>query len=196
MISIRHFDLFMLLTQGGPGNASSTLSWQIYIETFRSLHFGTGSALAYILAIITLILGTLGARLVGLLGVDYVDSWPQAVAVGLAAMFVVTGIAHFVNPLRSDMIAIVPPRLPAPGLLVTITGVLELAGAAGLLYPPTRVAAAVCLFMLMLAMFPANVYASRMPNPPKSMTSRLDVRTVEEIVYLAAAVVVGLGSVQ
>ena len=146
--------------------------------------------------IVTLVLGTLGARLVGWLGADYVDSWPQAVAVGLAAMFVVTGVAHFVNPLRRDMIAIVPPRLPAPELLVTITGVLELAGAVGLLYPPTRIAAAVCLFVLMLVMFPANVHASRMPNPPKSMTSRLDVRTVEEIFYLAAAVVVGLGSIQ
>jgi uncharacterized membrane protein len=146
--------------------------------------------------IVTLILGTLGARLVGWLGVDYVDSWPQAVAVGLAAMFVMTGVAHFAPAMRRDMIAIVPPRLPAPGALVTITGVLELAGAAGLLYPPTRVAAAVCLFLMMLVMFPANVYASRMPNPPKSMTSRLDVRTIEEVVYLAAAVVVGLGSIQ
>jgi len=146
--------------------------------------------------IVTLVLGTLVARVAGWLGLDYVDSWPQAVAVGLAAMFVMTGIAHFVNPLRRDMIAIVPPRLPAAGPLVTITGVLELLGAAGLLYPPTRVAAAVCLFVLMLVMFPANIYASRMPNPPKSMTSRLDVRTVEELVYLAAAVVVGLGSIQ
>ena len=57
-------------------------------------------------------------------------------------MFVMTGVAHFVNPLRRDMIAIVPPRLPAPALLVTITGVLELLGAVGLLYPPTRMAAA------------------------------------------------------
>ncbi|HKP42576.1 DoxX family protein [Mycobacterium sp.] len=146
--------------------------------------------------LVTLILGTLGARLVGWLGVDYVDSWPQAVAVGLAAMFVMTGVAHFVPGMRRDMIAIVPPRLPTPGLLVTITGMLELLGAVGLLYPPTRVAAAVCLFALMLVMFPANVYASRMPNPPKSMTSRLDVRTVEEAIYLGAAVVVGLGGIQ
>jgi uncharacterized membrane protein len=146
--------------------------------------------------IVSLVLGTLTARLVGWLGVDNVDGWPQAVAVGLAAMFAMTGIAHFVPAMRRDMIAIVPPRLPAAGLLVTITGVLEVAGAAGLLYPPTRVAAAVCLFVLMLAMFPANIYAARMPNPPKSMTSRLDVRTAEEIVYLGAAVVVGLGSIQ
>jgi uncharacterized membrane protein len=146
--------------------------------------------------IITLVLGTLAARLVGWLGVDYVGSWPQAVAVGLAAMFVMTGVAHFVPAMRRDMIAIVPPRLPAPGLFVTVTGVLELVGAAGLLYPPTRVAAAVCLFVLMLVMFPANIYASRMANPPRSMTSRLNVRTVEEVVYLAAAVVVGVGSIQ
>jgi uncharacterized membrane protein len=146
--------------------------------------------------VLTLVLGTLAARLVGWLGVDYVAGWPEALAVGLAVMFVMTGAAHFVNPLRRDMIAIVPPRLPAPGLLVTFTGVLELLGAAGLLYPPTRVAAAVCLFVLMLVMFPANIYASRMPDPPKSMNSRLDVRTAEEIVFLAAAVVVGLGGVQ
>jgi uncharacterized membrane protein len=148
------------------------------------------------IVIASLVLGTLAARLIGWLGVDYVDSWPQAVAVGLAVMFVMTGVAHFVPPMRRDMIAIVPPRLPAPGLLVTITGVLELLGAAGLLYPPTRVAAAVCLFVLMLSMFPANVYAARMPNPPKSMTSRLGVRTAEEIVFLGAAVMVGLGSIQ
>ena len=48
----------------------------------------------------------------------------------------------------------------------------------------------------MLVMFPANVYAARMPNPPKSMTSRLDVRTAEEIVFLGAAVMVVLGSIQ
>ena len=86
-----------------------------------------------------------------------------------------------------------PPRLPAPGLLVSLTGVLELLGAVGLLVPATRVAAAVCLLLLMVAMFPANIYAARMPNPPKSMTTRLPLRTAEEIVYLAAAVVVAVG---
>ena len=95
--------------------------------------------------LIALMLGTLAARLVGWLGAAYVGSWPAAVAVGLAAMFLVTGIAHFVNPLRRDLIAIVPPRLPAAGLLVTVTGVLELLGAVGLLHPPTRPAAAISL---------------------------------------------------
>jgi uncharacterized membrane protein len=146
--------------------------------------------------LVTLVLGALAARLAGWLGWTYADTWPAAVAVGFAAMFVLTGVAHFVNPLRRDMIAIVPPRLPAPGLLVTGTGVLELAGAAGLLYPPTRVAAAVCLLALLVVMFPANVYASRMPDAPKSMYTPLPLRTLEQLVFVGAAFVVGLGSIQ
>ena len=144
--------------------------------------------------LITLLVGSLVARIVGWVGVGYVDGWAAAIAVGLAAMFVLTGIAHFAPPLRADLIAIVPPRLPAPGLLVTVTGVLELLGAAGLLLPATRVAAAMCLLVLMLAMFPANVYASRMPDPPTSMTTRLSVRGATEVVFLAAAVAVAVGS--
>jgi uncharacterized membrane protein len=144
--------------------------------------------------LITLLLGSIVARIAGWLGVDYVNSWTAAVAVGLAAMFVVTGVAHFAPPMRRDLIAIVPPRLPAPALLVTITGVLELLGAAGLLLPATRIAAAVCLLVLMLAMLPANAYASRMPNPPKSMTTQLPRRTATEIVFLAAAIAVAVGS--
>jgi uncharacterized membrane protein len=143
--------------------------------------------------LITLLAGSIAARIVGWLGVDYVDTWVKAIAVGLSAMFVLTGVAHFAPPLRDNLIAIVPPQLPAPGLLVSITGVLEFLGAVGLLVPVTRVAAAVCLLLLMLAMFPANIYAARMPNPPKSMTTQLPLRTAEEIVYLAAAVVVAIG---
>lgn len=144
--------------------------------------------------LITLLVASAAARIAGWLGAGYVNGWAAAIAVGLAAMFVVTGIAHFAPPLRRDLIAIVPPRLPAPGPLVTVTGVLELLGAAGLLLPATRVAAAVCLLVLMVAMFPANVYASRMPDPPKSMTTRLSLRTAAEIVFLAAAVAVAIGS--
>jgi uncharacterized membrane protein len=144
--------------------------------------------------LITLLLGTIAARSIGWLGAGYVNSWTAAIAVGLAAMFILTGFAHFAPALRADLIAIVPPRLPAPGYLVTVTGLLELLGAAGLLLPVTRVAAAVCLLVLMLAMFPANVYASRMPNPPKSMTTQLPVRTAIEVVFLAAAIAVAVGS--
>lgn len=144
--------------------------------------------------LIALLLSTIAARSIGWLGVAYVNNWIASIAVGLAAMFLLTGFSHFAPPLRRDLIAIVPPRLPAPGYLVTLTGLLELLGAVGLLVPATRVAAAVCLLVLMLAMFPANVYASRMPDPPKSMTTRLPVRAAMQAVFLAAAVAVAVGS--
>ena len=65
MISIRHFDLFLIMTQGGPGDASYTLSWQIYVETFRSLKFGLGAALSYILAMATFLLSWMFIRMLG-----------------------------------------------------------------------------------------------------------------------------------
>jgi uncharacterized membrane protein len=145
--------------------------------------------------LVALVVGGIVARIAGWLGIGYVDSWTAAIAVGLAAMFVVTGVAHFAPPMRRDLIAIVPSRLPEPGLLVTVTGVLELLGAAGLLLPVTREGAAACLLALMLAMFPANVCASRMPNPPKSMTTKLPLRTAFQGAFLAAAVVVAVGSI-
>ena len=72
--------------------------------------------------LITLLLGTVAARCIGWLGVGHVNSWIAATAVGLAAMFILTGFAHFAPALRRDLIAIVPPRLPAPGHLVTARG--------------------------------------------------------------------------
>ncbi len=68
MMAIRHFDLFFVLTEGGPGSASHVLSWHIYVETFRNLSFGSGAAMSYILALATFGLSyffirTLGRRL-------------------------------------------------------------------------------------------------------------------------------------
>lgn len=67
MMAVRHFDLFFILTEGGPAEASHVLAWQVYVETFRKLSFGTGSALAYIMAVATFLLSfaiirTLGRR--------------------------------------------------------------------------------------------------------------------------------------
>ncbi len=68
MMAVRHFDLFFILTEGGPAEASHVLAWQVYVETFRKLSFGTGSALAYVMAVATFLLAfsiirTLGRRL-------------------------------------------------------------------------------------------------------------------------------------
>ncbi len=65
MISIRHFDLFAIMTQGGPGDATSTVSWLTYTETFSSLRFGTGAALAFMLSMATFTLSYLMIRSFG-----------------------------------------------------------------------------------------------------------------------------------
>ncbi|MCB1713502.1 MAG: sugar ABC transporter permease [Candidatus Competibacteraceae bacterium] len=65
MMAIRHFDLFFLLTEGGPANASHVVSWQIYVETFRNLSFGTGSAMSYLLAIVTFALAYATIKMLG-----------------------------------------------------------------------------------------------------------------------------------
>lgn len=144
--------------------------------------------------LIVLVVVTLAARFAGWLGWHYPDGWPAAIAVGLAAMFVLTGVAHFVQPLRSGLIAIVPPRLPAPGLLVTITGLLESLGAIGLLIPQTRVAAAGCLALLMVAMFPANVYAAGAKRSEHAPDTPLVPRAMMQALFLAGALLVAVGS--
>ena len=142
----------------------------------------------------TLVLVTAAARLADWLGWDYAAGWPAAAAVGLAAMFVLTGVAHFVQPLRGGLIAIVPPDLPTPGLLVTITGLLELLGAIGLLLPATRAAAAVCLAALMVAMFPANIYAAGAKRSQHAPDTPLVPRTLMQVLFVGGAVLVAVGS--
>ena len=74
----------------------------------------------------------------------------------LALLFVGAGVLHFVRP--EIYLRIMPPALPAPRLLVLLSGVAEVAGGLGLLLPATRRAAGWGLLALLAAVFPANVY--------------------------------------
>jgi uncharacterized membrane protein len=82
---------------------------------------------------------------------------------GLAAIFfVVAGTFHFLKP---DLyVQIMPPYLPAPGLLVAVCGVAEIAGGIGLLIRPLRRAAGWGLVALLIAVFPANIYMAQHPG--------------------------------
>jgi uncharacterized membrane protein len=74
----------------------------------------------------------------------------------LAVFFVVAGAMHFAAP---DLyVRIVPPALPSPRLLVAVSGIAEILGGLGLLVPWTRRAAACGLVLLLVAVFPANIY--------------------------------------
>ena len=86
---------------------------------------------------------------------------PGALRFALAVMFLLTATAHFHPNTRPDMIRMVPPGMPFPAALVTVTGLLELAGAIGLLVPAVATLAAYSLIALLIALFPANVHAAR-----------------------------------
>src|SRR4029077_20262934 len=93
-----------------------------------------------------MLVGWLTARVLGAAGlVESAASWSGALRFGLAAMFTFTAIAHFTSRTRLEMIRMVPPQLPQAPLLVTLTGILDFAGAAGLLTPGFVRPAAYCL---------------------------------------------------
>jgi uncharacterized membrane protein len=85
--------------------------------------------------------------------------WRDAARVGLAVMFLFTASAHFA-PMKEDLAAMIPPPFTGALWIIYVTGVLEAAGAVGLLVPRFRRPAAICLALLLIALFPANVYAA------------------------------------
>jgi uncharacterized membrane protein len=76
----------------------------------------------------------------------------------LSAFFIVAGTMHFVAP--DAYVRIVPPVLPVPGVLVLLSGVAEIFGGCGLLLPFTQRLAAWGLVLLLLVVFPANIYTA------------------------------------
>jgi uncharacterized membrane protein len=109
---------------------------------------------------IVLVGATLVFRGLGALGIDTFGIWIDSARIALALMFLFTATAHF-NRMKEDLIRMVPPSFPNPRALVFVTGLLEIAGAFGLLVPGTRRLAAGCLALLLLALFPANASAAR-----------------------------------
>jgi uncharacterized membrane protein len=114
------------------------------------------------------------------------------VATGFAGM----GVTHFVPGVAKGMSAMIPPgirrRSPVSAkALVRLTGVCELAGAAGLLLRPTRRIAAVSLVVFLAAVFPANAYAARDPDRFGRIAVPLVPRAAAQIVLAALVAVAG-----
>lgn len=85
------------------------------------------------------------------IGVGFVFLW-----------FFIGGIAHFAA--TGAEMRIVPPYIPWPRAAVLVSGAFELLGALGLLWPPTRLAAGIGLFLLTLAVTPAHIYMLQRPE--------------------------------
>jgi uncharacterized membrane protein len=114
-----------------------------------------------------------------------------AVRVIVALPLLVSAILlHF---FRTDLPAsIIPPAFPARHFLVLLTGGFEIAGAVGLFVSSVRQSAAFWISVMLVAIFPANVYAAgkvvgglQMPSVP--------VRTAIQIVFIVLVLLAGYG---
>ncbi len=71
-------------------------------------------------------------------------------------IYIVAGMNHFINP--KMYLALMPPYMPAHNLMVVLSGVAEVVLGIGLLFPATRSLSAWGIILLLIAVFPANVY--------------------------------------
>lgn len=111
------------------------------------------------------------------------DRWPRLRLAGLIIVFVwfaVGGVAHFVA--TDAEIAIVPPFVPWPRAAVLVSGVLELLGAAALLWRPTRRAGGLLLIVVTIGVTPVHFWmletAERWPVPLWALVLRLPLQAL------------------
>lgn len=79
--------------------------------------------------------------------------WVQALA------YILAGYNHLANP--GFYLKIMPPELPSPEWLNLLSGLAEIVLGVFLLEPKTRVYAAWGIIALLIAVFPANIYAAQ-----------------------------------
>lgn len=130
-------------------------------------------------------------RGLGGLGVNRFATWRGSATHALVVLLLVTATAHFVPPsvtvmpTQADLVAMVPPLVPFPELAVYATGMLEIIGALGLVVERTRRWAGLCLAVLFVALFPANIVAAL--DPAQADATPLWIRTPEQVIYIGIA---------
>ncbi|MDO7834203.1 DoxX family protein [Sphingobium sp. HBC34] len=73
----------------------------------------------------------------------------------LALAYLIAGVAHLRSP--GGFMAITPGWVPFPATVILLTGLAEIAGAAGLMAPRLRKAAGMGLALYALCVWPANI---------------------------------------
>lgn len=74
----------------------------------------------------------------------------------MSGFYMFAGLMHFVKP--KMYIRIIPPNFPKPEVLNLLVGIFEIIFGLGLLFDQTRGISAVAIILLLLAVFPANIY--------------------------------------
>lgn len=109
--------------------------------------------------LIVLLVSWLVFRGLGFAGVHSMDTWRDSARYAMAALLVFAAVAHF-GKMKVDFARMIPAYFPQPMAIVYITGVLEFAGACGLLLSRFQKPSGICLIALLCAMFIANLNAA------------------------------------
>lgn len=112
------------------------------------------------IVLLILVLSCLIFRGLGFAGIAIFASWQVSARDALGVMLVFTGVSHFTS-MKEDFVRMMPSFIPWPRALVYLTGLCEIAGAAGLVFPEFRRAAGYALIAFFLAVLPANIHAAR-----------------------------------
>lgn len=80
----------------------------------------------------------------------------------LGPTYVAAGVNHLLNP--EWYLRMMPPYLPAPDLLVLVSGLLEMVGGVAVFVPRFRSAAGWGLVLLLVAVLPANLHMALHPE--------------------------------
>jgi len=89
--------------------------------------------------------------------------------------YVIVGIKHFIDP--NFFLAIVPPYLPFHLELVYISGLFEILFGIMILIPKYRYWGSVGLILLLIAVFPANIYLFQSVEAQKAIGATQEIAT-------------------
>lgn len=77
---------------------------------------------------------------------------------GVTLLLLITASGHFFQ--GDAMKEMLPPFVPARLAIIYVTGVFELLGAAGIWIPRVEKLAGACLVLMLVGVFPSNVYSA------------------------------------
>lgn len=89
--------------------------------------------------------------------------------------YVIVGIKHFIEP--EYFLSIVPPYLPYHLELVYISGLFEILFGLLILFPKYRYYGAIGLILLLVAVFPANIYLAQSKEAQEAIGATQEIAT-------------------
>ena len=89
--------------------------------------------------------------------------------------YVIVGIKHFIEP--EYFLSIVPPYLPYHLELVYISGLFEILIGLLILFPKYRYYGAIGLILLLVAVFPANIYLAQSKEAQEAIGATQEIAT-------------------